>query len=93
MLIFQVLTSELLLQLTVTYGSVLSLTAFVKLVETDKVIGTHLCGASEAEVRITFRDNGWLAVFGEGVPYGGHKQHFEYIELYSHTQKQTAALH
>ena len=55
-------------------GGACSPTALVQLVETGDVVGAHLGGAPEAEVRVTPGDDGWAAVFGEGVPDGGHGQ-------------------
>lgn len=46
---------------------ILSLTALVQLVDTGDVILAHLSGSSEVQVRIALSDDGWLAIFGEGV--------------------------
>lgn len=45
----------------------MSLTALVQRVDTGDVILAHLSGSSEVQVRIALSDDGWLAVFGEGI--------------------------
>lgn len=45
----------------------MSLTALVQRVDTGNVILAHLSGSSEVQVQITLSNDGWLAVFGEGI--------------------------
>lgn len=48
------------------------LTAFIQTVDTIYVIFAHVRGMSKFQIGITLGENGWLAIFGEGIPLAEH---------------------